>query len=54
MTISSIQFIQAQMIARLNFIDHSLEILTPGLSIQKGFAKSFTLNFVRSEDLRTF
>ena len=35
-------------------MDHSLEIFTPGLSIQKGFAKSFTLNVVRSEDHRTF
>ena len=34
-------------------MDHSLDILIPGLSIRTGFANSFTLNVVRSEDLRT-
>ena len=35
-------------------MDHSLNILTPGLAIPRDFAKSFTLNVVRSEDLKTF
>ena len=53
MTISSTQFRHSQTIRRLKVMDHSLDILTPGLAIQRGFAKSFTLNVVRSEDLRT-
>ena len=54
MTITSTQFRHSQTIRRLNVMNHSLGILTPGLSIPRGFAKSFTLNVVRSEDLRTF